>query len=671
MKPFVKRASGVLAAILVVAAGISTVASADTGTLSPTSGTAAINSDQTRGGSDTGITISLPVGAHCTGNNAAGYTVRSYFIGSGVTLSSVDFTATGLPLPASGAGTGTSFVSSLPRSSNGAAVAVNPNPSSPYPVVGLPQLSLYKMAGLATVPAGTYHMGFACVGPTNAVDGTNFWDTTVVIANNTGTQGTTAASFTWALSPGFAPTGATLAASAGDASATLTVVIPAATPAITSASITGNNGFSTINLNAGQILAAAAPGGLSLPVSSLTNGTTYALTLTGSNGIAPDETANANVTPQYQTLSNATAVQITNIGSTTATVSWTNAATNNPNGQTPTGYTVTLTGTGAPAPFTSAANPLNITGLTANVAYHVVVTAVYSQANPVATAPFNDFTTTSATVIVQNISVNRPSGLLVMTQRCAATPGVRHTINGLIPAQNATQAGLGFPSGIPQTDPTSVASISGGPGDNGVAPAASNTPFATTPADPTFAVTDPLAMLSGYPYPQDINGVAIAPAYPTRCTVDLGNATLLTTGPQAGQYFVATGQIDQVTIVNSQDSDPGWHVTGQMSDFQNTNLVVDALNKFSGDYLGWTPKLTWNTAPQTGISPYAMTVSANSAPAVQGTAGGLSDGDLLGSALVNHSIGIAQFDARLKLLIPAQMKNGTYHGTLTFSALNG
>jgi len=656
MKPFTKRAGGVLAAILAVSFGLAAIASADTATLSPQSGTAAVTGGGLRDVAlDTGFNLTLASGAHCSGNAASNYAVRSYFIGSSVTLATLDFGALGLPLPAAGTGSGATFVSALPNVS-GSAFALNPGSSSPFLVTGVPQLSLYRMVNKAAIPAGAYRMGIACVNTvTNLVDGANFWDTVITISNQTATQ------FSWQF--GTAPTGAAISGSAGDTQVTLDYTIPASTPAITSATISYGPGPTVITLSGGQLTPGAHPG---LVVGSLTNGTAYTFTLTASNGVLPVSTANTTLTPALGTLNNVSGLGFTNVTATSATVSWTAPAANG-GGQVPTGYLVTVTGTGAPAPFTVATTSTPLTGLTANSAYTVTVTAVYSQVNPVAAAPSTGFTTTSATVIFQDISVNRPNGLLVMTQRCVATtPGVGATINGLIPSEGAQ---IGFPSGIPQTAATSVASIVGGPGDNGVAPVASATPFAGSPTDGTFAAN--ISLLSGYPYPQNLDGTPQAPAYPTRCTINLGNASLLTTGANAGQYFVVSGQIDQVTVVNTQDTDPGWHVTGLMSNFQNT-LQTGANTSFSADYLGWTPKVSYLTAPQAnGLGAnYTMAVTAGTGT-TQGTAGGLSNGDTLATSPVTQSLGIAQLDARLKLLIPTQIKSGTYHGTLTFSALNG
>src|SRR5262249_57523848 len=61
-------------------------------------------------------------------------------------------------------------------------------------------------------------------------------------------------------------------------------------------------------------------------------------------------------------------------------------------------------------------------------------------------------------------------------------------------------------------------------------------------------------------------------------------AKLLTTGPHAGQYFEATGQLRQVMIVDTRTADTGWTATGSVSNFS------DGTHTFSGDYLGWSPK---------------------------------------------------------------------------------
>jgi hypothetical protein len=534
-----------------------------------------------------------------------------------------------------------------------------------------------------------------------------------------------------------------------DSGANLTVTIPAANPPVSSASITGT-GFTTINLSAAQITAAAAAGGTTIAVTGLTNGTTYNLTLSATNGVGSPATATASVTPAAVALNNVTGVNVTGVTASAATVNWSIPAANTtvPGTPAPTGYSVTVTstttgatgtGTFTPTPNVGTATSLTLSGLSASGNYSVTVTAVYSAAvlaaNPLSAAPAGvGFAMQSNAVIYQDIQVNKPNGLLVMTQRCYAnpsatsgtaptwtitTPGTTNvlpvvgnstangplSINGPIAAQSATQAGKGFPTGIPATPATSLvkngtldgqttdlaSSAVNGPGNSGVAPIISATPFdgTSTPwsGSPGTAGTDPLfsanaSLLSGYPFPTNADGSLPTTNYGTRCSLNLGNAHLVTTGANAGQYFAASGQIDQITVVNTQDTDAGYSVTGQVSSFLNTVQTGGGNRSFSGDYLGWTPQapayitpgqndglgLKYDTQATAGPDAQQGVPSTVGTLAAPSNVGGLANAKTLVSSPSGHSLGIVQADARLRLIIPTSVVSGVYHGTLTFQA---
>lgn len=157
-------------------------------------------------------------------------------------------------------------------------------------------------------------------------------------------------------------------------------------------------------------------------------------------------------------------------------------------------------------------------------------------------------------------------------------------------------------------------------------------------ADPGFA---------DYPYPP-------SPVYPTYCNVELGEAQLVTEGAGAGEYYAASGRLNQVTVVDARDTDTGWTLTGTMGDF----AVPGGGASFGGDQLGWTPKVTAQSATQ------AVTAGGPVAP---GTASGLADGATLASAPADQGLGRADLDARLKLLIPVAVPNGEYSGELSLT----
>ncbi len=232
----------------------------------------------------------------------------------------------------------------------------------------------------------------------------------------------------------------------------------------------------------------------------------------------------------------------------------------------------------------------------------------------------------SNAILIQDITVGRPNGALVLTQVCGQWAGM--------PSENAQ---IGFPGGLPVS------------------------PASTSGTAPTFNGTaDPL--FSQYPYPSN-------PNYPTHCGIDLGNASLVTGTPGtlgAGQYFAASGRLNQVTVVDTRDTDQGWNVNFAMSDFTSTP------NSFSGNDMGWSAQ-TAGTPPFTDGSGVTYTqnvqfVNQTLAPTGTGANGAKTSHTVI-MAAAGSGLGIATLDARVKVLIPIFAKNGSYTGTLTINAL--
>jgi hypothetical protein len=292
-----------------------------------------------------------------------------------------------------------------------------------------------------------------------------------------------------------------------------------------------------------------------------------------------------------------------------------------PAGPTPTSYDVLAN----PAPA-APSNPRNnggsaasdtFTGLTNGVVYAFQVRAVYGGTPgqySVASGPI----TPQGKFVTQTITVTRPQGDLVFTQVCGAHSA---TTSGTAPTLGPTPGGA---------------------------------------ADPLF---------SQYPYPVDGNGVPNA-NYPTSCGINLGTAHLLTSGTGAGQFFEATGLLNQVTVADTRDADPGFTVNGQMGRFSNGGPNVH--DTFSGSELGWTPVKTSDSPGfmASDGTPYDQTVAPG--PVVgpnTANATGLSSGGQLGRANAGQGLGIAVLDASLKLWIPVYANHGVYTGTLTISAI--
>jgi hypothetical protein len=485
------------------------------------------------------------------------------------------------------------------------------------------QFSVYP-AG--TFAAGVYKIGVACTD--NAGDTQRFWSSPLTI--------TTSPSFSWQY--GAVPGAITLSlTSFGATSCTVGITAPEATPAATvSISYTP-----TGTIIGGATTVTGAPSSPTSDVrTGLVQGQAYNVTATQTNTLGTSTVSNTVSCTPSVTLS-APAVTATPAVLSVA-VSWTASGT-------PTNYTVTAfscpstvanagvcTSAVTGSPFTAAGTTQLVSGLTAGTLYYFEVTANYA-AGTSAPAGNANATALANTLVSQTLTVNRPAGALVLTQRCG--------VFGAMASE--TVAGFG-----------TIAAETATGGSTGTAPTLS----AGGAADPLF---------SQYPYPVDGSGVPTGVNYPTFCGVNLGTGALITSGALAGDYFTATGRVPQLTVIDTRDSDSAWTLSGSVSDFTSGS------NSFSGNYLGWTPQVNFTSAPT--LAGYDQVVTAGAAvnPSAAATATGVNNvpGAGLGvsrtaaSANAGQGLGLAQIDTRLKLIIPLTAKNGTYTATLTFSVV--
>jgi hypothetical protein len=167
--------------------------------------------------------------------------------------------------------------------------------------------------------------------------------------------------------------------------------------------------------------------------------------------------------------------------------------------------------------------------------------------------------------------------------------------------------------------------------------------------------------------------VAYGAATQAGCTVPLGAAKLIKTGAGAGQFFRATGPINQVTVVDGRDTDPGWEALGSVTPF--TRLGGGPVASFSGNNLGWTPASS-DTGPLTsddGTYDQVVTPGGVVTPKVTGTLIPVAGSGLqttpqrLAIAAAAKGLGIAELDAGLTLLIPINAKTGNYQSLMTIT----
>lgn len=136
-------------------------------------------------------------------------------------------------------------------------------------------------------------------------------------------------------------------------------------------------------------------------------------------------------------------------------------------------------------------------------------------------------------------------------------------------------------------------------------------------------------------------------------------ATFLTTG----------GRIHPVTITDTRAGNPGWTLSGQVSDFVNTNGPTTT--PIPGADLGWTPNVIdkstlQNVIPGSLVNPENPPLTAN--PAVADL-NGLHVSRVLASAPAAAGTGTAHVDALLALNVPTTTVAGTYDATLTLTAI--
>ncbi len=596
---------------------LSGTASADLGTLNTISVTSGTNA----------TTFSLAVVAPsnvCQGDSATGgYRWQQYIAAASVDPATITIAGGVLSAP------GGAYVELLfsttgsPQVNKNTAVATGQ-------IVGTSTLNF----NTNTLPGnGAYNVGFLC---TLAGNTTRHWVTPITVSGFVA-PGT----FNWAF--GAVPAAPVLASplTVGDTTLQGSFTGTASTP--------GTSGFTvtaTPAIGAPVTLPVAAPGPFTL--TGLTNGVAYAVTVVATNPVGNSAPSNSvSGTPTLGVIP-APVLAPPQGGIGQVVLNWSTPVA--PPAATLTGYTVTVTPTVAGAPFSVPAGTNTLTVVAPAGVYSFTVQAVYAAPYTGAVSLPVNGSSIPSTVIIQDITVIRPAGALVLTQRCGvfgSAAAYTDTTFGTLPLLAATTGadpvGTDAPTGV------------------GAAP----TLGLGGAADPLFAQ---------YPYPVDAAGIP-NPNYPTDCAINLGTGSLITSGPRAGQYFKATGRIAQITVVNTRDADSGWTLNGRMSTFTST---TDATDTFSGNLLGWDPEVTWDS--NANLDGYDMAAAAGGARQPQATVSttGLGDASnstnttLAGSLSKSNagtSLGMAVMDARLRLLIPVTADAGTYTGTLTFTTV--
>jgi hypothetical protein len=161
----------------------------------------------------------------------------------------------------------------------------------------------------------------------------------------------------------------------------------------------------------------------------------------------------------------------------------------------------------------------------------------------------------------------------------------------------------------------------------------------------TFTVTDASAMQTITTTVSEVG--ALSMSIPSNDPVVLGTPEL-----SADILSLETdGAINTVNVTDTRIADPGWTVTGVLSDFAGPEVV-------DGSALNWTPQL---------VSSDAVTGQVVNAGPAAGDLTGAGATLAVGSAGAGR--GSAQLGADIELVLPTTVEPGTYTATLTLTAV--
>ena len=151
--------------------------------------------------------------------------------------------------------------------------------------------------------------------------------------------------------------------------------------------------------------------------------------------------------------------------------------------------------------------------------------------------------------------------------------------------------------------------------------------------------------------------------------VTLGNPTI----NAAGDLFTTSGDMIPVVLTDTRAGDPGYSVTGSVSDFVGS---ANAAHKINGQDLGWTPKS--GGVKSTHVTP---TFAAATAPAsveagvampttgVSGLKGTGAQAAPMATTPSHGGTGTLRVSATLNLNVPTDTPADTYTATLTVTAI--
>jgi hypothetical protein len=251
-----------------------------------------------------------------------------------------------------------------------------------------------------------------------------------------------------------------------------------------------------------------------------------------------------------------------------------------------------------------------------------------------------------------------------MVTLTAAVVDVPHPSSQPLGTVQFLDSGTAVGAVVPVTS-AGTATLSRQFGEGGHAFTASFVPTDPLLFDPSSSTSEAYRVAPAAGVPQTIE-TTVDPGSLTMSIADTG--TVVLPAPVlnvTATFLTTTGRLQAVTVTDTRAGNPGWVLSGQVTDFTSTTG-----NSIAAVNLGWTPDLVDKSPGQVVV--LGGPVSPAAPPLVldpPGGAFGLHVSRTLVSTAAGSGTGTAQLGADLALNVPTSVQAGVYEATLTLTVI--
>jgi hypothetical protein len=269
-----------------------------------------------------------------------------------------------------------------------------------------------------------------------------------------------------------------------------------------------------------------------------------------------------------------------------------------------------------------------------------------------------DPTATSLAISPSSVTA---AGMVTLT---AAVVDVPHPSSQPLGTVQFLDSGTAVGAVVPVTS-AGTATLSRQFGEGGHAFTASFVPTDPLLFDPSSSTSEAYRVAPAAGVPQTIE-TTVDPGSLTMSIADTG--TVVLPAPVlnvTATFLTTTGRLQAVTVTDTRAGNPGWVLSGQVTDFTSTTG-----NSIAAVNLGWTPDVVDESPGQVVV--LGGPVSPAAPPLVldpPGGAFGLHVSRTLASTAAGSGTGTAQLGADLALNVPTSVQAGVYEATLTLTVI--